>query len=103
MTPPSNTPATRASTELIGAGTAQATRKNSSTPFPPVATLRPIGRQAMGYGATNVSGSGPIRSPASRRPIAAMSSSLSSKSKSSMFSRIRAGVTDLGHLATLTP
>ena len=55
----------------------------------PVAVERPTG-------ATNVAGSGPVRSPASRRAIAAISSSLSSKSKTSMFSRIRSGVTDLG-------
>ena len=42
MPPPSSTPATRDSRAPIGAGTAQATRKNSSTPFAPVATLRPI-------------------------------------------------------------
>ena len=43
-----------------------------------------------------MAGSGPMRSPASRRAIAAISSSLSSKSKTSTFSRIRSGVTDFG-------
>ena len=46
-------------------------------------------------GRTKVAGSGPIRSPLSSGR-SRMSSSLSSKSKTSMFSRIRSGVTDLG-------
>ena len=42
MPQPRSTPATRESRASSGAGTAQATRKNRSTPFAPVATLRPI-------------------------------------------------------------
>ena len=52
MPPPSSTPGTRDSTALIGAGTAQATRKNSSTPFAPVATLRPITVDSETHSAT---------------------------------------------------
>ena len=45
---------------------------------------------------TKVAGSGPVRSPESRPSNAAISASVSSKSKMSMFSRIRSGVTDFG-------
>ena len=52
MAPPSSTPGTRDSRAPIGAGSALATRKNSSTPFAPVATLRPIAVDSETHSAT---------------------------------------------------
>ena len=43
-----------------------------------------------------LSGSGPPRTPVSSASIAASSSAVSSKSKTSKFSAMRAGVTDFG-------
>ena len=53
--PPINTPGTRDSRAPTGAGTAQETRKNNSTPFAPVATLRPIAVDSERQSATTKS------------------------------------------------
>jgi hypothetical protein len=52
MPPPRSTPATRESRASSGAGTAQATRKKSRTPFAPVATLRPTAVDSETHSAT---------------------------------------------------
>ena len=53
--------------------------------------------QVYRYGRTNVSGSGPMRSPASSASMRPISSSVRWKSKRSKFSSMRSGVTDLGN------
>ena len=58
---------------------------------------RPLTLEKPGRGrVSRSSGSGPSRLPESRAPISAMSRASSSKPNTSMFSRMRDGVTDFG-------
>jgi hypothetical protein len=63
--------------------------------------VQPGQGQPPGYRPSNLSGSGPVRSFLFRTVMSSTSVADSSKSKMSMFSRIRSGVTDLGN--TMSP
>jgi hypothetical protein len=65
------------------------------------AARRPAAGAAPGYRPSNLSGSGPVRSFLFSTVMSSTSVADSSKSKMSMFSRIRSGVTDLGN--TMSP